>query len=167
MFPAPRFSSAWLRLNPNREERRGLLPCPWPLPVTAPCLLLLPASRPAVLSGAFMLSRASALLPLPPLATGAPLLLTQVPDVRIVAHAFRCPLKIQARIRHCQLLVAIGVPREVCGRPLYFLGIPLGGRARGKKTGVKGSPHFLFTTFFLLNIQTCLSILKHSFTQRN
>lgn len=39
------FSSAWLRLNPNREERRGL-PRPWPLPVTAPCLLLRLASRP-------------------------------------------------------------------------------------------------------------------------
>ena len=86
-----------------------------------------------------------------PLLPQAPLRLTQVPDVRFVAHALGRPLKVQARICHCQLPVAIGIPGDVCGRPLNFLGVPLeeGERAEDQSVWLPRLPIYICSFFFL------------------
>lgn len=109
--------AAWPRPNPPQGWNERLPPDPWPLPWGPQPALLLPPSPSAG-----------------PGPRAFPVL-TQVPDVGIVAHARRRPLKIQARIGHCQLLAAVGVPGQVCGRPLDLLGIPLG-ESKGQEAAV-------------------------------
>ena len=116
------FGFAWLHLNPDSKGmRQGLPPGSLGIPVRDQ-----PHESPT--KSTFLPQVFTGLCRTPSSFPGywTPLFLTQVPDVRFVAHALRCPLKIQARVRHCQLPVAIGVPGDVCGWPLNFLGIPLG-----------------------------------------
>lgn len=52
-------------------------------------------------------------------------LLTQVPDVGVGAHVRGAPLELQAGVSHGQLPAGVRVPREVGGRPLDGIGVPL------------------------------------------